>query len=114
MISLSQQSDQGTPCDFSTDENPSMTTIEMSYEDVQAQVQGNPCELHYSHFKFSDILTMINNNPDCKFLRVYNALGPDGNYIHLIVPVLTTGYDKQEPGTLYFSGCCACPPNCKT
>lgn len=123
-MSVLIQQTEGTTCDFSNPQQASMASVEISLSTLQADVnrnkeniniqtdyQGN--NLVYSHIRVEDIKRMIDANPDCYYLRVYNAKGDDGKYYHVITPVLASGDDKEGTSTEYLKCCCPCPPGCR-
>lgn len=123
-MSLLIQQQEGSTCDFSNAQSLPMGSIEISLSTLKTDVtrnqehisnqidyQGN--NIAYSHIRVDDIRRMIDANPDCFYLRVYNAKGEDGIYYHVITPVLGSGYDKEESSTEYLKCCCPCPPGCR-
>jgi hypothetical protein len=77
--------------------------------------QGSSEELkmvYYSSFRVADILSMISQNLDCGFLRVYSCMDDQGNHLKMMVPIHSSGVIKSTPSAVYLADCCRCRPEC--
>ena len=65
-------------------------------------------------FPVKDIFALLANNPECKFLRVYNAFTPTGEYITYLAPISSTfdSYVSEDSSdkTIISISCCHCRP----
>jgi hypothetical protein len=65
-------------------------------------------------FPIEDIFQVLANNPDCKYLRVYNGFTPDGNYISYLAPIDANfaSYVEEDSSdnTIISAACCQCNP----
>ena len=65
-------------------------------------------------FPLSDIFAMLANNPGCMYLRVYNGLNSDGEFVTYMAPISdafdTYVAEDSSDQSIISKSCCHCNP----
>ena len=107
-------------CDGENLSNPVVTEIVSISEYRDAHVkfdsmrsQRSLTELvAYANFLPSTIQTLLDRNPNAKFIRVFNGIRPAGDYPHFM---FMTAVDSNAKviDSIIIENCCQCPPRCQ-
>jgi hypothetical protein len=61
-------------------------------------------------FPIEDINQLLINNPDCKYVRVYNGLSPTNEHITFIAPIYIDFNSFTNADMIITKSCCQCKP----
>lgn len=98
------------------DTNPDLTEISRFLGKYKTKIDSSsdPDIKNFARatsFPIADIQLLIQNNPDCKYIRVYNGVTDTGEFVTYCAPI-SASFDTflDQPNSILSQSCCHCNP----